>query len=244
MDVQSLLSAHPYVQSTAAYEFLLVGRPLHKLQSLATNLQRAGLVAVSANSLEESWEVLAGSWRPDAIIIDLHDGHGAAINVARMIARRIGVCQILMLHAPAPQTIAALYQAGVDLVIAYPIDFQTFLAHLTVCLGLRRCRTAPVDEPVDKPKFKLNARDLIVLNFLWDRKGQILSPEELYRLIWQTEPPEPESMYNHVRILIHRLRKRLRPADSSYPYIQTIRGAGYMLIDLPPSLKPLMEEQS
>ncbi|MCC6533801.1 MAG: response regulator transcription factor [Burkholderiales bacterium] len=79
------------------------------------------------------------------------------------------------------------------------------------------------DRPLD-----LSARELSVLETLLLNVGRVVSKEQLAEQLagWGEEPG-----VNAIEVYIHRLRKKLEPAEVS---VRTVRGLGYLL-DKPPA---------
>ena len=76
--------------------------------------------------------------------------------------------------------------------------------------------------------FRLTPHEALVLKYLVDRKGKIVSREELLENVWNINSQvETRTVDN----FIVRLRKYFEP-DPSHPiYFKSIRGAGYMFSD-------------
>jgi DNA-binding response OmpR family regulator len=79
-----------------------------------------------------------------------------------------------------------------------------------------------------KNSFRLTPQEALVIKYLADRKGKIVSRQELLENVWNmTSQVETRTVDN----FIVRLRKYFEP-DPSHPiYIKSIRGAGYMFSD-------------
>ncbi|WP_423921764.1 winged helix-turn-helix domain-containing protein [Frigoribacterium sp. 2-23] len=72
----------------------------------------------------------------------------------------------------------------------------------------------------------LTAKEFAVLDVLAERPGEVISRSELIERCWD-EATEP--MSNVVDVVIGQLRRRLGRADA----IETVRGAGYRLVEAP-----------
>jgi len=74
------------------------------------------------------------------------------------------------------------------------------------------------DKPID-----LSARELSMLETLLMNAGRVVSKEHLAEQVrgWSEEPGA-----NAIEVYIHRLRKKLEPADVT---VRTVRGLGYLL---------------
>jgi DNA-binding response OmpR family regulator len=73
--------------------------------------------------------------------------------------------------------------------------------------------------------FRLTPHEAMIIKYLVDRKGQIVSREELLENVWNiTSQVETRTVDN----FIVRLRKYFEPDPAHPVYIKSIRGAGYM----------------
>lgn len=81
---------------------------------------------------------------------------------------------------------------------------------------------------VDDKPLDLSARELSMLETLLLNAGRVVSKDHLAEQVsgWGEEPG-----LNAIEVYIHRLRKKLEPADVT---VRTVRGLGYLL-DKPPS---------
>jgi DNA-binding response OmpR family regulator len=76
--------------------------------------------------------------------------------------------------------------------------------------------------------FRLTPREAMIMKYLIDRKGRIVSREELLENVWNVSSKmETRTVDN----FIVRLRKYFEPSPSDPIYIKSIRSAGYMFSD-------------
>jgi DNA-binding response OmpR family regulator len=90
------------------------------------------------------------------------------------------------------------------------IDFKTF-----------NCKTA-------KGRIRLTQNEIMVLKYLIDNKGKIVSRFELLENVWNINP---EIETRTVDNFISRLRKYFEPNPSKPIYFKSVRGAGYIFND-------------
>jgi two-component system, OmpR family, alkaline phosphatase synthesis response regulator PhoP len=74
-------------------------------------------------------------------------------------------------------------------------------------------------------KFALTQREAMVLKYLIEQKGNIVSRKELLENVWHTSP---EVETRTVDIFIARLRKYFEPNPENPIYIKSVRSAGYL----------------
>ena len=70
----------------------------------------------------------------------------------------------------------------------------------------------------------MNLREYELLKYLVERKGQVISREELLSEVWDYE------YYGDIRtvdVTIRRLREKIEDKGKDYKYILTKRGVGY-----------------
>lgn len=79
-----------------------------------------------------------------------------------------------------------------------------------------------------KEEFKLTQQEAMVLKYLIDNEGKIVSRKELLEKVWHMNPDiETRTVDN----FIVRLRKYFEPDPSNPVYFKSVRGAGYMFED-------------
>lgn len=83
-------------------------------------------------------------------------------------------------------------------------------------------RNALLDPPLTVKEFQL-------LELLYNRKGQVISKDEIARSVWDYEVFD----YNAIDALVYRLRQRIEPSPTAPRYLMTQRGFGYKLITSP-----------
>ena len=74
-------------------------------------------------------------------------------------------------------------------------------------------------------EIRLTPREAMVIKYLIEHKGEIISRKELLENVWQLNP---DVETRTVDIFIARLRKYFEPDPANPVYIKSIRGAGYL----------------
>ncbi len=82
--------------------------------------------------------------------------------------------------------------------------------------------------PLDPP---LTAKEFQLLDLLYQRKGEVLSKEQIAQGVWDYEVYD----YNAIDALVYRLRHRIEADPSNPKYLVTVRGFGYKLMTGDPS---------
>lgn len=77
----------------------------------------------------------------------------------------------------------------------------------------------------------LTVKEFQLLELLYNRKGQVISKDEIARVVWDYEVFD----YNAIDALVYRLRHRIETNPSNPRYLLTQRGFGYKLLTTPES---------
>ena len=182
----------------------------------------------------------------DLVVLDymLPRRDGAA--VARALRARGMQMPILMLTArdAVADRVAGL-DAGADDYLVKPFAFDELLARLraltrragvvlptVIELGDLRIDTRAQRVEKRGVSVALTAKEYALLEFLARRIGALVSRADITAHVWD-ENHDPLS--NTLEVYINRLRKKIDDSDRS-SYIQTRRGAGYMLAIAVPTL--------
>jgi len=80
---------------------------------------------------------------------------------------------------------------------------------------------------LDRRRVDLSAKEFTLLSYLYDRRGQICSKDEIGLAVW---PEYNGEVYDYqVENLVHRLRQALEYDPSDPQLLVTVRGLGYKL---------------
>jgi DNA-binding response OmpR family regulator len=75
----------------------------------------------------------------------------------------------------------------------------------------------------------LTVKEFQLLELLYNRKGQVVSKDEIARVVWDYDVYD----YNAIDALVYRLRHRIEDNPSNPRYLLTQRGFGYKLVTAP-----------
>lgn len=81
-------------------------------------------------------------------------------------------------------------------------------------------------QPLDP---SLTVKEFQLLELLYQRRGQVISKDEIARQVWDYEVFD----YNAIDALVYRLRQRIEPDPTHPRYLVTQRGFGYKLVTMP-----------
>lgn len=97
-----------------------------------------------------------------------------------------------------------------------------------ICNGALTINTASLSVKVNDKKITLSSSEYRLLEYLMLNKGQVKSKSALTEHIYDQDFDLDS---NVIEVFIRRLRKKLDP-EAQYNFIETHRGAGYLLRDL------------
>ncbi|MDZ7766039.1 MAG: response regulator transcription factor [Melioribacteraceae bacterium] len=128
---------------------------------------------------------------------------------------------------------------GADDYITKPFSFDEVLARLQAVVRRYNSSVSKIDFgdlsldlikhhiETNEGIIKLSEKEFDLLKYFLDNKGTVLSKEEISMKIWQV-PYSPNT--NVIEATVKNLRKKLEE-NSSYKYIKTIYGEGYLFLD-------------
>lgn len=83
---------------------------------------------------------------------------------------------------------------------------------------------------VDRRIVSLSPKEFSLLAYLYDRRGQICSKDEISAAVW---PEYQDGVYDYqIENLVRRLRSRIEPDPTNPQLLRTARGMGYKLMAL------------
>ncbi len=183
----------------------------------------------------------------DLIILDIMLPYFDGYEVAEKIRAKSPQMPILMLTArtTAEDKVRGL-EAGADDYLTKPFNLQELLLRVKGMLKRKMWyqsfnELSPLyqfsNNKIDfenlsctcgSKKFALTQREAMVLKYLIERKGKIVSRKELLENVWHLNP---EIETRTVDNFIARLRKYFEPDPNNPVYIKSIRSAGYSFVD-------------
>lgn len=186
----------------------------------------------------------ADVFHPDLVILDLMLPKKNGYEVCRYLRKKHPQVFIIMLTAKNEEAskVAGL-EMGADDYVTKPFSILELLARAKAFLRRTENTSAPIqsnlvsfqDVEIDFRKFtaskggqslEMNTREFQILQYFWNRKGEVIMREDILSDIWGYSPdnmPTTRTIDNH----IVKLRQKLEEDPANPQLILSIRGAGY-----------------
>ena len=213
---------------------------------LRFNLEKEGFSVYTGNNGLEALEIFEKE-QPDLVILDVMMPLMDGLEVCRKIREKSNV-PVLMLTARAEEVDKVLgLELGADDYITKPFSVRELMARvrtnirrsasITAQLQQKKMSQSAGDLVLDMEKYEVRKRgelldvtlrEMELLRFLMENRGQIFSREVLMEKVWSYEH------YGDVRtvdVTVRRLREKIEDEPGTPEYILTQRGIGYYFND-------------
>lgn len=211
-------------------------------RALARGLSELGVVVTTVGTAVEAVRV-AGSDRPDAILLDLGLPDLDGSSVLAMVRATSDVPVIIATARDEESEIVRLLNAGADDYLVKPFSAAQALARVQAVL--RRAgptstadRSVRVGDLLVDPAARevtlggaavdLNRKEFDLLLALASRAGQVVSKRELLAEVWQQPWGGADRT---VDVHLSWLRRKLGETAASPRYLHSVRGVGVKLVD-------------
>jgi DNA-binding response OmpR family regulator len=217
------------------------------LQGLKMNMEIEGYEIAIAQDGEKALEVFE-EFNPDLILLDLMIPGYSGFEVCRIVRKKNPGVYIIMLTAKIdePSKVTGL-EMGADDYVTKPFSILELLARVKA--GLRRSQKAEPDPQENEQVLKIgpfifdfkgytvkkdgkdidfSSRELQLLQYFSQKKGEVILREELLENIWGYTPdnmPTTRTIDNH----LVKLRQKIEEDPSNPQFLKSIRGIGYKL---------------
>jgi len=204
------------------------------------------LLGAEGYEVETASDGLAGLARAsneafDLVILDVMLPGKNGFDVCRELRQRGKDVAILMLTAKSQLTDRVVgLKLGADDYLTKPFEPPELLARIEARLRrVRKEKIIPVatfefdgvfvdfekgDVRKDGQPVSLAAKELELLRYLVDHRGQVVSREELLEAVWEYQPGVSSRT---IDVHVAWLRQKLEQMPQSPRYIHTVRGVGY-----------------
>jgi two-component system phosphate regulon response regulator PhoB len=219
-------------------KILIVDDEPDTLELIKTNLSKAGFSVTTAEDGEKALSK-ARATMPDLVLLDLMLPEVDGLEVCKTLKRDEATknIPIIMVTAKATEIDRILgLELGADDYVTKPFsprelvlrvkamlrrtqgedDSQERIRVGSLSIDIPRHATLVANKPVE-----LTATEFKLLTMLAQRRGRVLSREQLLRDVWEYDATiDSRTVDTHMR----RLREKLGPAAK---YLDTVRGVGY-----------------
>jgi len=213
---------------------------------LKYNLTEEGYAVVLAKDGREALKYFE-SQSFDLVILDIMLPYYDGFEVARRIREKFPQMPILMLTARTgvKDRVRGL-EIGADDYLTKPFHLEELLVRVkgmlkrkmwyreltsvqpVYCFGDNEINFENLSCRRGKHEFRLTPREAVVLRYLINHKGKIVSRKELLEKVWNiSSEVETRTIDN----FIMRLRKYFEPNPAKPVYIKSVRSAGYIFSD-------------
>jgi len=229
---------------TARSNILLVEDEQSLAIGLEYNFSEEGYSVTIAKDGREAIEIFEKD-QFDLIVLDIMLPYFDGFEIAKVVRKKNPQIPILFLSAKAnPEDKLKGLELGADDYLTKPFHLEELLLRIKGMLKRKAWySTSTASNPIFKlgdneinfetltcksPKgtVRFTQNEIMVLKYLIDNKGKIVSREELLANVWNINP---EIETRTVDIFISRLRKYLEIDPSKPVFIKSVRGAGYIL---------------
>ena len=216
---------------------LLVEDDRSIVENLTAFLQQEGFTVRSVPG-ERSGVNLLTDWRPDLVLLDisLSDGSGFGVFTA---ARQLRIPAIFLTASDDENTVVRALDMGAEDYVAKPFRPKELLSRIrsvlrragngqsVLTVGPLRVNPETASVQLDGKDLNLSALEYRLLLRLINKKGQLLTRDELLQELWDAGGDYVND--NTLTVYIKRLREKISTDPSSPAFIQTVRGQGYCL---------------
>lgn len=178
----------------------------------------------------------------DLLVLDWMMPGATGIEVCQQARQNRFDGGILMLTAKdANEDIVAGLDAGADDYLVKPFEMAVLRARVRallrrknkiveeeICVGALKLHKDKRSVYIDNVEVHLTKNEFLLLEYLVENKGRILSHEQVIDYVWDLDD---EANTNTLAALVRLVRKKI-DVDDEPSYIQSVRGTGYKLRDL------------
>lgn len=207
-------------------------------------LARNGYLVTTARDAAQARRLLAGL-EFDLIVLDVMMPGEDGLSLTRELRAELGTPILLLTARGDTHDRITGLEAGADDYLPKPFEPRELLLRIAAIL-----RRAPPPAPA-APKYlalgelrydrergdltrgeepvRLTASEAQIMRALVDRQGEAVSRAELFEALGRDRSDQDGGADRAIDVQITRLRRKIEPQPSEPRYLQTVRGAGYMI---------------
>jgi DNA-binding response OmpR family regulator len=210
---------------------------------LEYNLNEEGYETIIAKNGKEALEIFENN-KFDLIVLDIMLPFYDGFEITEIVRKKNPQIPILMLTAKTKNEdkLKGL-ELGVDDYLTKPFHLDELLLRIKGMLkrkawyknidqnnsvyniGSNKINFHNLTFTKEEKVYQLTHSEIMILKYLIDKKGKIVSRKELLENVWNVSP---EVETRTIDIFISRLRKHLEPDPQNPKYIKSVRGIGYI----------------
>jgi two-component system alkaline phosphatase synthesis response regulator PhoP len=227
-----------------AYNILLLEDELNVGSTLQDRLGLEGFSLRWAKTVQEAKNILnAESFQLALLDVNLPDGSG--FDIAKLIRDHYPRTAVVFLTAAGtPNDRIHGLELGAEDYVVKPFNFKELALRIQnvlkrarfvnnngnpdprIRIGRAHVSFHEYQIEIDGKKSSLSHKECTLLKLLYEKRGQVVSRDEILDLVWSEEEyPTPRTVDN----FILRLRKWIEPDAENPTFIRSIRGVGYLL---------------
>jgi len=216
---------------------LLLSRNPDETATLTLVLQRVGMSVHTVNSTERAVD----NWTDRPADVVLSSLPGDPLPHVRGLRSVTSVPLVVIADVALEEALAALFDAGADLVILRPYSARLLIAKMRALMrraggvslfslptlsvgGLTLDPATRTVQVADRPPHRLTHLEFRLLYTLMLHRGHIMSTENIVERVWGYTGRGDREL---VRGLVRRLRAKVEPDPRSPTFIVTVPSVGY-----------------
>ena len=224
-------------------KLLVVEDEINVRETLVERLEAEGFDVQAASTATEAYQKMK-TYRFEIALLDVGLPDGSGFDIAQRVRANHPLTAILFLTAfgQAEERIRGL-ELGAEDYIVKPFHIKELILRIRntlkrasqmtsageqdgIQVGRARVYFSRFEAEIDHKIEPLTHKECALLKLLVDRKGQVVSRNEILDEVWSLdECPTLRTVDN----FIVRLRKRIEPDPDSPAIIRSVRGVGYQL---------------
>ena len=214
---------------------LIIEDEIELAELIQMYLLRDGIESVIDTNAEAALEILAET-NFDLIVLDINLPGMDGFEFLQKIRTKIDVPVIIVSAREADEDVIMGLGAGADEFVTKPFTPRVLVARIRALLRRARADTrgdihfGPFSIDLEgyflrkgDQRIVLSSKEFEVLRHLIRNPGRAMTPDEIYREVWENEYGDSTS----VAVYIRRLRQKLEDNPRTPVYVQTIHGKGY-----------------
>ncbi len=179
----------------------------------------------------------------DLILLNMFDEEGSSIEICRKLRAQYHNPIIILVYERDERFLLRAYEAGADDCLVHPVSINLLLAKVQAWLRTAASKHNSVRLlEAYNFRFNLSKSELITpedtrvqlsqlearfLHLLFVNNGRIVSTDVILQRVWSDKSDMRDGDRQMLKVLVHRLRRKIERNSNAPQYIHTIRHQGY-----------------